>query len=161
VLPDLALAALASAWLTGATAAPGTRAALEDRLISAVFQQQKTELLDAEARAAGVVLCLAIDPGGAPQTISREMLYRLRLGPLVRRGAECEVRAPRAVTLATGGPAIVVAVGPIEWIKDDEAWVTVTQTWSPSRSLRRPYRVVREPDGAWTSLGPILKGWIA
>jgi hypothetical protein len=64
----------------------------------------------------------------------------------------------RAVEIATRRPAIVVTVGPIEWVKADEAWVTVTQTWSASKSLRRPYRVVREPDGAWTSLGPILKG---
>jgi hypothetical protein len=161
VSPDLALAVFVGAWLGQTPPAVASRPLLEESLFAAVFHQQKTELLDPEARAAGLVLCLAIDPGGAPQTISREMLHRLRLGPSVRRGAECEVRAHRAVTLATGGPAIVVAVGPIEWIKDDEAWVTVTQTWSASRSLRRPYRVVREPDGAWTSLGPILKGWIA
>jgi hypothetical protein len=135
-----------------------TAADLEARLFAAVFHQQKTELLDAEARAQGLVLCLAIDPGGAPQSVSRETLKALGLGPQVRRGAECEVRQSRAVEIATKRPAIVVTVGPIEWMKADEAWVTVTQTWSRSKSLRRPYRVVREPDGAWTSLGPILKG---
>lgn len=143
-----------------AQAAPGstTAADLEALLFAAVFRQQKTELLDAEARAQGVVLCLAIDPGAAPQSVTAETLSALGLGPAVRRGAECEVRRSRAVEIATKRPAIVVTAGPIEWVKADEAWVTVTQTWSASKSLRRPYRVVREPDGGWTSLGPILRG---
>lgn len=147
-------------WLLlGAQVATGPTAAdVEARLFAAVFHQQKAELLDAEARAQRVVLCLAIDPGGAPQSVSAELLKELGLGPAVRRGAECEVRRSRAVEIATKRTAIVIAVGPIEWVKADEAWVTVTQTWSASRSLRRPYRVVREPDGSWTSLGPILMG---
>jgi hypothetical protein len=145
-------------WLAGAQAATGASAAdLEARLFAAVFRQQRAELLDAEARAQGIVLCLAIDPGDAPQSLSAERLKELDLGPLVRRGAECEVGKTRAVQIATKRTAIIVTVGPIEWVKADEAWVTVTQTWSASRSLRHPYRVVREPDGAWSSLGPILK----
>ncbi len=145
--------------LVAAQAAPGATAAdLEAQLFAAVFRQQKTELLDAEARAQGLVLCLAIDPGDAPQSVSALTLKQLGLGPTVRRGAECEVRRNRAVEIATKRTAVVVTAGPIEWVKADEAWVTVTETWSASRSSRRPYRVVREPDGAWTSLGPILKG---
>jgi hypothetical protein len=155
VTPAFSLALL----LAGAQAPSGTTAAdLEARLFAAVFQQQRTELLDAEAKARGVVLCLAIDPGGAPQSVSAERLKALDLGPLIRRGAECEVHANRAIEIATQRAAILVTAGPIEWVKPDEAWVTVTQTWSASRSLRRPYRVVHEPDGTWTSLGPILKG---
>ena len=151
--PVLSLALL----LVGAQAPSGTTAAeLEVLLFAAVFHQQRTELLDAEARARGVVLCLAIDPGGAPQSVSAERLKALDLGPLIRRGAECEVHQNRALEIATKRSAILVTAGPIEWVKADEAWVTVTQTWTVSRSLRRPYRVVREPDGAWRSLGPIL-----
>jgi len=153
VTPVLSLALL----LVGAQAPSGTTAAeLEVLLFAAVFHQQRTELLDAEARARGVVLCLAIDPGGAPQSVSAERLKALDLGPLIRRGAECEVHQNRALEIATKRSAILVTAGPIEWVKADEAWVTVTQTWTVSRSLRRPYRVVREPDGAWRSLGPIL-----
>jgi hypothetical protein len=135
-----------------------SQALVEERLRSEVFRQQHAELLVADPDNKGLVLCLSIDPGGAPQSLTEEALRALRLGPAVRRGALCEVRAPRAVEIATGRPAIVVTVGPIEWRGHDEAWVTVTQTWSASRSLRRPYRVVREPDGAWTALGPILIG---
>jgi hypothetical protein len=154
------MAGLLAPLVLGAQVMTGsaTAADLETRLFAAVFRQQKAELLDAEARTQGVVLCLAIDPGDAPQSVSAETLKALGLGPAIRRGAECEVRRSRAVEIATRRTAIVVTVGPIEWVKADEAWVTVTQTWSASKSLRRPYRVVREPDGGWTSLGPILKG---
>lgn len=147
----------AAGLLVAAATAEGA-VRVEDQLYEAVFRQQKTELLDDETRKAGVSLCLSIDPGGAPQSVPKAFLDRLRLGPGIRRGAECEVRASHAVEIASGSRAILVTAGPIEWIKDDEAWVTVTQTWSASRSLRRPYRVVREPDGAWVALGPILIG---
>jgi hypothetical protein len=150
-----AAAAVTLALVQGAAA---DARSLEAQLFEAVFRQQKAELLDAEARASRTVLCLAVDPGGAPQSLSKEALRALRLGTEVRRGAECEVRRTRALELATGRRAVVVTAGPIEWVKPDEAWVTVTQTWSASRSSRRPYRVVLEPDGQWTSLGPILKG---
>jgi hypothetical protein len=145
--------------MAAAQAAPvRSEADLEAKLFAAVFRQQKTELLDAEAQAQGIVLCLAIDPGDAPQSVSAETLARLGLGPAVRRGAECEVRQARTVEIATRRSAILVTVGPVDWVKADEAWVTVNQAWSTSRSVRHPYRVVREPDGAWTCLGPILKG---
>jgi hypothetical protein len=144
--------------VTGQAALGIGGADLESKLFAAAFHQQKAELLDAEARAQGIVLCLAIDPGDAPQSVTAATLKQLGLGPAMRRGAECEVREGRTVEIATKRAAILVTVGPIEWVKADEAWVTVTQTWSTSRSLRRPYRVVREPDGEWTSLGPILKG---
>jgi hypothetical protein len=142
----------------GAAEPAESQAVIEDRLRTAVFHQQYSELVTADPDNKATVLCLSLDPGGAPQSLTEEALRALRLGPAVRRGALCEVRAPRAVEIATGRTAIVVTVGPIEWRGHDEAWVTVTQTWSSSRSLRRPYRVVREPDGAWTSLGPILVG---
>ena len=76
--------------LTGAQAATGstTAADLEADLFAAVFRQQKTELLDADANAQGIVLCLAIDPGGAPQSVSAETLRELRprnRGPPRRR----------------------------------------------------------------------------
>jgi hypothetical protein len=135
-----------------------TQATIEERLRTAVFRQQHTELLAADPDNKGAVLCLSVDPGGAPQSLTEEALRALGLGPAVRRGALCEVRASRAVEIATGRPAIVVTVGPIEWRGGDEAWVTVTQAWSASRSLRRPYRVVRDPSGAWTALGPIFIG---
>src|SRR5512143_1346669 len=125
--------------LAQTAAGPASAADLEAQLFAAVFRQQKAELLDAEARAQGILLCLAIDPGGAPQSVSAESLRELALGSAMRRSAECEVRRTRAVEIATGRSAIVVTAGPIEWVKADEAWVTVTQTWSASRSLRRPY----------------------
>jgi hypothetical protein len=153
----LPLLLLVGSGLLGGLEGAASNADLEGQLFAAVFRQQKVELLDQEARAQGIVLCLAIDPGGAPQSLTAEALKALSLGPSVRRGAECEVRRSRAVEIASKRTAIVVTVGPIDWVKADEAWVTVTQTWSVSKSFRHPYRVVLEPDGTWSSLGPILK----
>ena len=100
-------------------------------------------------------MCLAIDPRGAPQRPGRELMARLSGEPSVRRAAECDPRPAGAVEAMTLRRRSVVTAGPIEWIADDEAWVVVSCFRSASRSTRRRYRVVREPDG-WVSLGPIL-----
>jgi hypothetical protein len=131
--------------------------ALEDDVFEAVFHQQITELLDPGTRARGVVLCLAVDPGGAPQSVGKELLARLKGEGAVRRAAECEVAAGRAREIATGRPAILVTAGPIDPVAADEVWVTVVQRWSRVHSYKREYRVVREP-ARWISLGPIFKG---
>ena len=127
-----------------------------DDVLEAVFRQQVEDLLDADARSRGIVLCLAVDPGGAPQSVSREFLARFRGEASVRRAAECEARPEGAVTLGHVHPAVIVTAGPIEWIAADEAWVTVSCFHSRANSRRGPYRVVREPTG-WISLGPIIK----
>jgi len=133
---------------------PGPRTV--DDVLEAVFRQHVDELLDAEARGRGTVLCLAIDPGGAPQSASREFLLRFRAEPSVRRAAECEARPEGAVTLSRPQPAIIVTAGPIEWVAADEAWVTASCFRSRESTRRWQYRVVREAEG-WVSLGPIIK----
>ncbi len=149
------LAILAAAVLPSAGAADRSQ---EDDIFEAVFRQQVSELLDAEALARGVVLCLAVDPGDAPQSLGRDLRDRLKAAsPSIRGAAECEVGAGRAREIATGRSAILVTAGPIDPVKADEVWVTVTQRWSRVRSYRREYRVVREP-ARWISLGPIFKG---
>lgn len=146
--------------LAAAAVLPSARAndrTLEDDVFEAVFHQQITELLDPGTRARGVVLCLAVDPGGAPQSVGKELLARLKGEAAVRRAAECEVTASRAREIATGRPAILVTAGPIDPVAADEVWVTVIQRWSRGHSYKREYRVVREP-ARWISLGPIFKG---
>lgn len=140
---------LVAAALASETFAP---AELESDLLEAVFRQQVAEMRG-EAR----VLCLAIDSGSAPQSVTREFLARFRFQDGLRRAAECEVGRDRAYERSTRAPAVVVTAGPIEWVAEDEAWVTVEQVWSASRSTRRPYRVVRQKS-RWMSLGPILRG---
>src|SRR5207247_2827517 len=112
------------------------------------------ELLDVEARKRGTVLCLAVDPGGAPQSVSREFLLRFRTEPSVRRAAECEARPEGAMTLSRPQPAIIVTAGPIEWVAADEAWVTASCFRRRASTRRWPDRVVREADGR-ASLGAI------
>jgi len=153
VVPALLIAAVPCAWSAGV---PGNAdSARESAVLVAVFQQQIQEHLDATARARGTVICIAIDPGGAAQSASREFMARLAGEPSVRRAAECDARPKGAVEAMTLRPAIIVTAGPIEWIAADEAWVTVSYFRSALLSALRRYRVVRERED-WVSLGPIL-----
>ena len=113
------------------------------------------EHLDATERSRGTVVCVAIDPGGAPQSPSREFMARLAGEKAIRRAAECDPRPEGAVEATTLRPAVIVTAGPIEPVAADEAWVEVSWFRSARESARRRYRVVRERE-AWVSLGPIL-----
>jgi hypothetical protein len=151
----LALTLSAGVWpVLGAGAGePDPKA---EAVLEAVFRQQVKEWLDTSERVRGTVVCLAIDPGGAPQSVDREYLGRFGTEPAVRRGAECEARATGAVERATLKPAIIVTAGPIDWVAEDEAWVKVTYFRTKTQSSLRTYRVVREREG-WISLGQIIK----
>ena len=129
--------------------------ATEAAILEAAFRQQVKEHLDATERARDTVVCIAVDPGGAPQSPSREFMARLAGHPPLRRAAECDARPDGAVEATTLRPAVVVTAGPIEWVAPDEAWVAVGYFRSASASAHRRYRVVRERAG-WVSLGPIL-----
>jgi hypothetical protein len=145
----------ASATLLCAGSASSWDADTESAVFVAVFRQQIQEHLDSTERARGTVICFAFDPGGAPQSPSRELMARLAAEPQARRAAECDPRPKGAVENITLRPAIVVTAGPIEWIAADEAWVTVRYFRSAHRSWLRRYRVVKERQ-SWVSLGPIL-----
>jgi hypothetical protein len=157
----LVVALLAAAFFGMRSGPPVGHASVADErdretaVLVAVFRQQVQEHLDPTEKARGTVLCLAIDPGGAPQSPSRELMSRLASEPTVRRAAECDARPDGAVEATTRRPAILVTAGPIEWVAEDEAWVVVSYFRSAARSARRRYRVVREHEG-WVSLGQIL-----
>jgi hypothetical protein len=151
----LVAAPLVAAQPGSSGGASETGRARETAVFEAVFRQQFREHLDATERARGTVVCVAIDPGGAAQSPSREFMARLAGEPSVRRAAECDARPTGAVEATTLRPAIIVTAGPIDWIADDEAWVAVSYFRSARWSAHRRYRVVREREG-WLSLGPIL-----
>ena len=153
----LVAALVISAVPHAALASPPSAAELarESAVFLAVFQQQIREHLDATERARGTVLCIAIDPGGAPQSPRREFMARLASEPSIRLAAECDARPKGAVEAMTLRPAIIVTAGPIQWRAPDEAWVTVSYFRSARASALRRYRVVQEHD-SWVSLGPIL-----
>jgi hypothetical protein len=136
--------------LVAGVAAP-TFAQEEDRVLIAVLHQVAEAMVEE-----GEVACLAIDSGGAPQSIDAELLESFADLPFVRRGAECEERPEGAVELATDRPAVVITAGPIEWVGDDEAWVTVRYFRTAVLSAQRLYRAVREESG-WVSLGQIVR----
>jgi hypothetical protein len=129
--------------------------ARESAVFEAAFRQQIEEHLDATERSRGTVLCLAIDPGGAPQSPSQALMLRLSGKARVRRAAECDRRPAGAVEAMTLRPAIIVTVGPIDWVAEDEARVAVYYFRSARMSAHRTYRVVKERSG-WVSLGPIM-----
>ena len=89
--------------------------ARESAVFLAVFQQQIREHLDVTERARGTVLCIAIDPGGAPQSPDRQFMARLASEPSIRLAAECDARPKGAVEATTRRPAIIVTAGPIQW----------------------------------------------
>ena len=153
LFPAAGLAVLAFLPLTRSAGADEREK--EAAVLVAVFRQQVEEHLDPTERARRTVICVAIDPGGAPQSPSREFMARLAGEPAVRRAAECEPRPEGAVEASTRRPAIIVTAGPIDWVADDEAWAAVSFFSSARRSAHRRYRVVREREG-WVSLGPIL-----
>ncbi len=103
------------------------------------------------------VICVALDPGDAPQSATAEVVQRLS-GTAARlvRGAECEVRPRLTVELATGARAILLTAGPVDWTADDEALVTVRQTKKRGETIQKQYRVVRENE-RWIALGPVWK----
>jgi hypothetical protein len=155
VSPSLWLAGTLGLVLLAVSPLAAVEPSPDDPVFAAALRQQVEEHLDASARKEGLVVCLGIDPGGAPQSPSREFMARLSKEPAVRRLAACDPRPEGAVEAMTLRPAVIVTAGPIEWVAADEAWVTVTYFRSRHRSATRRYRVVRERTG-WVSLGPIL-----
>jgi hypothetical protein len=123
----------------------------EDAVLVAVLHQVAEDMVEE-----GGVVCLSIDPGGAPQSVGGDLLESFADLDFVRRGAECEERPEGAVELTTDRPAVLITAGPIEWVEEDEAWVTVRYFRTAILSAERLYRVVREESG-WVSLGQIVK----
>jgi hypothetical protein len=151
------VAAVGAAWLAAAGATGGEELTREEAVFEAVFRQQLEEHLDPLERARGTVLCLAIDPGGAPQSPTPAVMARLSGDKAVRRISECDPRPKGAVENRSLRPATLVTAGPIEWIAADEAHVVVRYFRSSRQSARRLYRVVKERTG-WVCLGQIILG---
>ena len=127
-----------------------------DAVFEAALRGVAKEFVTEEVRSTGAVACLRIDPGGAPQSISKEFMPRFRELSFMRRGAECEARPKGAVERTSQAPAFIITAGPIEWASGVEAHVRVTYFRSETQSGTRLYRVVKEASG-WVSLGQIIK----
>jgi hypothetical protein len=152
------LALLTILFVVAGSGSPPVQASdpTEDAVLAAVLSQVADDMADDSFRAEGGVVCLSIDPGGAPQSVTPEFLAQLDHRPFLRRGAECERRPDGAVEIATDLPAVLIAAGPIDWVKDDEAWVTVRYFRTSLLSAQRLYRAVREESG-WVSLGQVIQ----
>ena len=115
----------------------------EDAVFAAVLSQVADDMADDSFRAEGGVVCLSIDPGGAPQSVTPEFLAKLHHRPFLRRGAECERRPDGAVEIATDRPAMLIAANTLFLRRLRKAIFTLFQNISASalsRLKRRAWR---------------------
>jgi hypothetical protein len=136
----------------------GAPAPVEDAVLEAVVRARLAEFriaAGADSRKPAV-FCLAINPGDAPQTPGRDFMALFKHQPDVRTAGQCETRDGRVVEIGTAVPALLLTLGPLEWIAADEAWVTTTVLRDRPYPPPVTYRVVREQD-RWTALGPVVK----
>ena len=150
----LALGVLALAGRTAA--AQPAQDPRVDEVVEAAFRQQIAFWLDYDPRDTRTVLCLAIEQGGVSKSVAKAYLRRFRSQERLRSAAECEARQSGARERATGGPAVLLSAGDVEWIAPDEAWVRVRHFRSRHSAGLQQYRVVRQQE-RWICLGPILK----
>ena len=142
-------------WVTGCAGTADTRR--EDDVFIAALKADMGFALADSPRSAAPTFCVAIDPGDAPQSPRKEFVARLKgSAPRVVRSAECEVRPAGVVEVPTGRAAVLVTVGPVEWVKADEAEVDVITTRRTVETIRRRYRIVYEA-GRWVCLGQVMK----
>jgi hypothetical protein len=109
----------------------------------------------------GLPICVALDPGDARQSASREFVAGLASKVQKRRiirGAECEVRDADVIEIASRAPALLLVAGPVEWMAEDEAWVTTTHVKTRAQSITKQYAVVLENGQSWRALGTVWRG---
>jgi hypothetical protein len=129
----------------------------EDDVFIAALQAEIRFVLGDTPRSAAPTFCVAIDPGDAPQSPGKKFVARLKgSAPHVVRSAECEVRPDGVLEVPTGRAAVLVTVGPVEWVKTDEAEVDVVTTHRTAKTMRRRYRIAHEA-GRWVCLGQVMK----
>jgi hypothetical protein len=142
-------------WAAGCAGSADTRR--EDDVFIAALKADIRFTLGDSPRSAAPTFCVAIDPGDAPQSPRKEFVARLKgSAPHVVRSAECDVGQAGVFEIPTGLGAVLVTVGPVEWVKKDEAEVDVITTRRTVETIRRRYRVVYE-GGRWVCLGQVIK----
>jgi len=154
-LRELVFGVLLAPLLVLAAVPPRRGQASEEAVFEAVLREQIEEYLDGSARRAGTVICLAVNQGTGPQSARPQLMKRFASDRAVRPAAACDPRPEGAIEGMTRMPAVVLTAGPIDWVAEDEAWVSATYFRSARSSASRRYRVVRQ-SGGWVSLGPIL-----
>ena len=150
IASTLSGALLLVGWVAACAGSADTRR--EDDVFISAVKAEIAMLLGDSPRSAAPTFCVAIDPGDAPQSPRKEVVARLKgSAPRVVRSAECEVRHAGVFEVPTGRAAVLLTVGPVEWLKTDEAEVDVITTHHTAESMRRRYRIAYEgADGfAW------------
>jgi hypothetical protein len=142
-------------WVAACAGSADTRR--EDDVFIAAVKAEIALLLGDSPRSAAPTFCVAIDPGDASQSPGKEFVARLKgTAPRVVRSAECDVRHAGVFEMPTGRAAVLLTVGPVEWVKTDEAEVDVISTHRTARTMRRRYRIAYDA-GRWVCLGQVMK----
>lgn len=128
----------------------------DEAVLAAAVLGATLQLLTEEVRQTGAIACILLNRDGVAQPPDEAFLQQFKRLPFILSGAACESTPEGAVESATGAPAFLLTVGPVEWIAPDEGHVRVVYRREGSYSHRRLYRVVREPSG-WISLGQIIE----
>lgn len=143
------VAVMVTAWATPAFPQRDHEAILEAVLVYQAWQFADTD-------AAEMPICLAVAEGDEPVDPSQAFLERVGKKVDVRAVSQCRT-SPTGVTTGDGAPAMVLGVGPINWLADDEALVRGRYFRTAAASARPLYRVVLE-SGRWHCLGPVIEG---
>lgn len=148
------------AWLllgVAQLAAPaGEVGSPEAPVLAAAARGVTHELLTHDVRQTGAVACILLERDGVARAPTQAFLSRLGTLPYLLSGAACESTPEGVFESASGAPAFLITVGPVEWIAPDEGHVRVVFRREGAYTHRRLYRVVRERTG-WVSLGQIIE----
>jgi hypothetical protein len=103
-----------------------------------------------------LLVCLGFRQADDVEDPAASSLSGLATSASIRKASSCQVRAEGAVEVATGAPALILIVGPVERRTADELWVRSKYFRSRSRAGQRVYRVVREGSD-WSCVGEIVQ----
>lgn len=126
-----------------------------DDIAEAVVRQQLETWAGKGPSSHRVVVCLAAEQAGRTVSVTPQFLQRFKADPYVRSAAECEVTPTGSVERATRRPAVILTLGPMEWVAGDEVRVKLRHYRTRLVSGTRTYRVVRERS-RWICLGPVI-----
>ena len=103
-----------------------------------------------------LLVCLSVADAKGQRDPSDAFMARFEKASMFRKGSECRADSRGVREAKTSAPAVLVTLGPIEWLGPEEARVKTTYYRSQLRIARPVYRVVKE-QSRWVTLGPVIQ----
>jgi hypothetical protein len=123
-------------------------------VLEAVLVYQAWQFTDADGPE--MAICVAVAEGEEAVDPTQALLERVREKISVLPVSQCRTER-KGVTTADGRPAMILGVGPVRWLADDDALVRGRYFRKAATSASPLYRVVLE-QGRWQCLGPVVEG---